>query len=102
MAELTVRNPVARLTAAVEPTTDPSGTPDSSRAPRMALDAGARIGLWWNLKVGGDVALEWLADNLSSRYGTTTDRFYGRYPGAPELVAAAAAQSSGVIGATGD
>ena len=101
MAQLTVRNPVARLTAAVEETALDS-TPTSTRAPRLDSLQGVEIGLWWNIKVGGSVALEWLADTMAAESGTTSSKYYGRYPGAPTLITAAAEGSKAVIGATGD
>jgi hypothetical protein len=100
MVTLTVRNPVARLTAALEPPA--GGVTVSTRAPRATSLGGSTIGLWWNLKVGGDVALEWLGSALAAEHGSTSARFYGRYPGAPALINEAAERSTAVIGASGD
>jgi hypothetical protein len=99
--ELIVQNPVARLTRALE-APGGSGAASSSRAPRLVELRGATLGLWWNLKVGGSVALEWLADRFAGEHGTTSAAFYGRYPGAPSLIAECARSSTAVIGATGD
>jgi hypothetical protein len=88
------------LTAALEEL--PGGVVVSTRAPRAKDLEGATIGLWWNLKVGGDVALEWLGDDLAKEYQATTAHFYGRYPGAPALIDEAARGATAVIGATGD
>jgi hypothetical protein len=100
MFELTVRNPVARLTAVAD------GVPGldvvSQRAPRLSSLDGAQIGLWWNLKVGGDVALEHLAGAMAATAGTSSIPFYGRYPASKEMIAAAADRSQGVVGATAD
>ncbi len=100
MTTLTVRNPVARLTAALEDL--PGGVAVSTRAPRASGLDGASVGLWWNLKVGGDLALEWLGDALTRQHQATTARFYGRYPGPPALIDEAARGATAVIGATGD
>ncbi len=100
MATLTVRNPVARLTATLEAL--PGGAAVSTRAARRDNLERATVGLWWNLKVGGDVALEWLGDSLAAEYQATFAKFYGRYPGAPALIAEAADRATAVIGATGD
>ena len=100
MFTLTVRNPVARLTAALQPPA--GGLSVSTRAPRAKSLEAATVGLWWNLKVGGDVALEWLGDALSTQYGSTSAKFYGRYPGAPALIKEASQVAAAVIGATGD
>jgi hypothetical protein len=96
--ELTVRNPVARLTAA--PSVD--GMAASTRSPRLDRLDGARLGLWWNQKVGGDVALEWLAASIASDSATTSTPFYGRYPASKEMIAAATGGSDAVVGATAD
>lgn len=37
-------------------------------APRIPDLAGKRIGLYWNMKGGGDVALQRIAETLSARY----------------------------------
>jgi hypothetical protein len=88
---LEVRNPVAELATAPTP-----------RAPRVERLDGLRVGRWWNKKAGGEVALETVAEALASRAGTTSEPFYGRYPGAPDVIEECAARSDVVVGATAD
>ena len=57
MTTLKIMNPVARQ---VEVHVQPAG-----RAPDLN---GKRIGLYWNLKPGGDVALQRVQEKLSERY----------------------------------
>jgi hypothetical protein len=91
MIELEVRNPVARLSAATVP-----------RARRLESLDGASLGLWWNKKVGGEVALEWLSASFRADYDFQEKRFYGKYPAAPRFLDEAAGASTAVIGATAD
>lgn len=58
---LTVMNPVA-----------PSVERTASPAPRVQGLGGKRIGLYWNMKSGGDVALQHIADVLGRRYPDST------------------------------
>jgi hypothetical protein len=88
---LEVRNPVARLSAA--------DVPIAARVPDLSQ---AKVGLFWNKKVGGNVALEWLADSIAGEYGTTTTPFYSGFPSPRANIEAAAAGSTVVIGSTGD
>jgi hypothetical protein len=74
----------------------------SQRAPRLRSLDGAQLGLWWNLKVGGDVALQCLAGAMAASSGTSSIPFNGRYPAAKEMIVAAADGSQGVVGATAD
>ena len=46
-------------------------------APRSADLCGKRIGLYWNMKAGGDHALSSAADVLAARYPNTTFKRYG-------------------------
>ncbi len=57
MASLTVLNPVART---VEQSVKP--------APRLRALDGATIGLYWNMKAGGDAALDRVEGLLRERY----------------------------------
>jgi hypothetical protein len=67
MAELIVRNPVAET---VEFSVKP--------APRRADLAHARIGLYWNMKAGGDAALDEMERMLGARFpGATFRRYIG-------------------------
>jgi hypothetical protein len=65
MAQLRVFNPVAEsVQVSVRP------------ADRLASLAGKRIGLYWNMKAGGDVALAHVATLLKERYPDATFREY--------------------------
>ena len=91
MFELTVRNPVAELNA--------KGTP---RAPRVSSLQGVEFGLWWNKKIGGEVALDWLAGQFAREFGVITRRFYDSFPAHKGMTDRAAESSNAVVGATGD
>jgi len=67
MARLEVRNPVAR---AEERSIPP--------APRIPDLSGKRVGLYWNIKSGGDAALDRVEERLKERFpGITTSRHIG-------------------------
>lgn len=57
MAQLQILNPVAQ--------TVHQTIPVASRLPDLQ---GKRVGLYWNMKAGGDVALARVAELLSTRY----------------------------------
>jgi hypothetical protein len=88
---LTVRNPVAELNT--EPT---------PRAPRLSSLEGVDLGLWWNKKIGGEVALEWLGTELARQFSVQPHRFYDSFPAHRGMTDRAAAGSRAVVGATGD
>ncbi len=97
MAKLTVVNPVAR--------------PLTRRYPRALREpslAGKRVGLYWNLKSGGDVALERAGELIAARFADVRlYRFEGsvgflmRHATAADAERIAAACDV-VIGATAD
>ena len=91
MIELTVRNPVAELGA--EPT---------PRAPRLSSLQGVDVGLWWNKKIGGELAVEWLGQEFSREFGVTTHQYYDSFPAHKGMTDRAAEGSKAVVGATGD
>jgi hypothetical protein len=65
MAALSIHNPVARtLEHSVKPAARPGGL------------EGATIGLYWNMKAGGDAALDRTEALLRQRYPTTRFRRY--------------------------
>ena len=67
MAELVIRNPIAET---VEFSVKP--------APRRGDLAGARIGLYWNMKAGGDAALDQMEKMLGAHFpGSTFRRYIG-------------------------
>ncbi len=67
MARLEVLNPVAQT---VEQSVPP--------APRLSDLAGKRIGLYWNMKSGGDLALDRTEELLKERFpGVMVSRYIG-------------------------
>jgi hypothetical protein len=91
LATITVKNPVA-MTATVS-------YPLAKRVPDLA---GARLGLWWNEKPGGEVALEHAGKLLQDRHGVSLFRQFQNFPAPFSAMDAAAANADVVIGATGD
>ncbi len=77
-------------------------------SPRPASLAGKRIGLYWNLKAGGDHALTHAAKLLAERFpGATFTRYWGEVGGlirmaTPEDVGRMAAECDAVIGTSSD
>lgn len=65
--KLEVLSPIA--SAANELTLEP--------ATRLADLHGAKVGLWWNFKHGGDVALRRIADHLVESFGATPVHYHG-------------------------
>ena len=67
MAQLEALNPVALA--------EEKSFPPASRVNDLA---GKRVGLYWNMKSGGDVALDRIEELLKERYpGTTASRYIG-------------------------
>lgn len=65
MATLEILNPQAgSIIEAVKP------------APRLSELAGKRIGLWWNMKAGGDAALDRTAEILHREFPDTEFQHY--------------------------
>jgi len=97
MARLRVFNPVAE---SVQVTVKP--------AERLRDLSGKRIGLYWNMKAGGDVALAHVADRLKARYPGATFREYRGSVGwvmrhaTTDDVRRVAAECDGVVGTTAD
>jgi hypothetical protein len=91
MIELQVRNPVAELNS--------KPTPRAARA--KTLDA-IDLGLWWNKKIGGEVALEFYGDELRHQFGVATHQLYDSFPAHKGMTDRAAEVADAVIGATGD
>ena len=72
-------------------------------APRPSALEGKRIGLLWNLKRGGDVALEAVGMALQQRFpGTTLVKIWGTRRNPPETFTKIQQECDVVIGATGD
>ena len=97
MAELIVANPVAESEVQrIEP------------APRPHDLAGKRIGLYWNLKPGGNIGLDRVESRLRERFATTEFvRFEGSVGASvrhltPKDADRVASQVQAVVGTTGD
>ena len=94
---LEVLNPQAQT---VEQTVKP--------ASRLHELKGRRIGLYWNLKAGGDHALTRAAELLSQRFpGVTFSRYWGEVGSlfrmaTPEDIQRIASECDAVIGTTSD
>lgn len=77
-------------------------------APRSPDLRGKRVGLYWNLKAGGDRALASAAELLGRRYpGTTFKQYWGEVGGIIRMATAAdvariAAECDAVIGTSSD
>jgi hypothetical protein len=80
----------------------------SSVAPRIAAFEGKHIGLYWNLKPGGDFALQRAGEMLKARYaGVKTKLYVGSIGAANRFmtnddVKRIKADCSAVIGSTAD
>jgi hypothetical protein len=91
MATISVRNPVA-MTATVN-------YPLAKRVPNLK---GVRLGLWWNEKPGGEVALEHAGKLLQEKHGVSLFRQYQNFPAPLSAREGASANADVVIGTTGD
>ena len=97
MAQLEILHPVAEILPA-----------SVSAARRPGTLDGATIGLFWNSKAGGDVALRAAAEELARRHGGITFRHYVGSVGStyrqatPEDVQRMTAECDVVIGSSGD
>ncbi len=93
MKEFKVFNPVAK---SVTSNFKPADRPHDLR--------NKTVGLVWNGKGGGDIALRRIADNikLDLRYEFNTKEFRDDFPFAPETIEKVASSCDVVIGSTGD
>ena len=97
MVELKILNPQA--STAITPV---------GLAPRVSNLSGRTIGLYWNAKSGGDVALEQTAHLLGERFPKAQFRYYAGSVGAimrhatPEDTELMAQECDAVVGTTGD
>ena len=72
-------------------------------AARPASLDGKALGIWWNTKRGGEIALKRIAEHLQHKYqGLRVEWFSEHYPASAETVSACAERSDIVVGATGD
>jgi hypothetical protein len=72
-------------------------------APRSPSLAGKKVGLVWNAKRGGDVALDRVGEQLTRRYpDVTVTRYDGNIPCAPDLLEEALGECDVFVGSSGD
>ena len=72
-------------------------------AVRSPTLAGKKIGLVWNAKRGGDVALDRVGEQLSHRFPDVQfKRYDGNFPCAPELLEKALEECDVFVGSSGD
>ncbi len=97
MARLEIVNPIAK---AVEHSVDPAARPRDLK--------GATVGLYWNMKAGGDAALDRTEALLKERFPETRFRRYTGSVGfimrhaTPEDADRMAAEVDAVVGTTAD
>jgi len=97
MATLEIMNPVADIRQS-----------KVSAAPRLGSLEGRTIGLFWNMKAGGDIALAAIAEELARRHPGVSFRHYVGAVGnlvrqaTAEQLEKISAECDGVIGTTSD
>jgi hypothetical protein len=70
------------------------------RAPSLA---GKKVGLVWNAKRGGDIALDRAGEQLSRRFpDIEVTRYDGNFPCAPQLLEKALEECDVFVGSSGD
>jgi hypothetical protein len=90
-----VLNPVAQLASEL-------GVPPAAPQRPRTLE-GARVGLYWNRKPGGNYALERVEQRLKERFpGMVTSFYHGRRPISADLMNAIKESCDVVVGATAD
>jgi hypothetical protein len=92
MTTLEIMNPVAKRTGG-----------EVAPAPRLDTLAGKTIGIYWNTKVGGDVALQRVAEIIQNDYPEVRFNNYVHHPPVPsDMIDEMLSQCDAVIGSTGD
>jgi hypothetical protein len=87
----------------LNPTADKYGTDVAGLAPRPRSLAGQTVGLLWNGKPNGDVALRAIGAALESQFEELQTRFYsGSIPCDRTLLDQVAAECTAVVGCTAD
>ena len=88
----------------VNPTVEKYGNEETARlAPKLQTLSGKTIGLIWNAKANGDVALNTAADRIKALIPDAEFKFYsGSEPCPPDLLTKAAKECDAFIAATAD
>ena len=87
----------------LDPRPDNHGGPPAKTAPRLDGLEGKTIGLLWNGKANGDVALRRTAELIAERYTDVKFKFYsGSMPCPPELLDELVSECDAAIGCTAD
>ncbi len=87
----------------LDPTPTRHGGKPVKTAPRLQSLEGKTVGLLWNGKALGDVALKRTAELIAERVPNVTFKFYsGSMPCGPALLEEVAAQCDAAIGCTAD
>lgn len=87
----------------VNPAVQQWGDSVTALSPRMDTLSGKTVGLLWNAKPNGDVALRTVQEVLESAYEDIEFRFYsGSQPHPQSLLDAAASECDAVIACTAD
>jgi hypothetical protein len=87
----------------LDPRPNQHGGPPVKTAPRLDSLQGKTIGLLWNGKANGDVALRRTAEQISELYPDVKFKFYsGSMPCPPELLAQLVEECDAAIGCTAD
>lgn len=72
-------------------------------ASRPSTLAGKRVGLVWNAKRGGDVALDRVGEQIRRKFPNVEVRRYdGNFPCPPDLLAKALEECDVFVGSSGD
>ena len=92
MSTLEIMSPVAKSTGG-----------NFAPAPRLETLTDKTIGLYWNTKSGGDVALQRVAELIQKDFpGVRFINFVHHYPAPSDMIEAMLSQCDAVLGTTGD
>ncbi len=92
MATLEIMNPVAKRTGGAFPP-----------APRLDTLSDKTVGIYWNTKTGGDVALKRLAELMRKDFPKVQFKnFTHRFPVPSDVIEDIISQCDAVMGSTGD
>ena len=98
-----LQEPVSDTLSIVTPTADKYGEGSYPLAARPESLEGKTLGLLWNAKANGDVALKRAGEILAQRIPNLTVKFFsGNLPCSAELLKQAAAEADAVIACTAD